>query len=52
MHKEDRIRKFEWYNEADPGNVREDGYRHMVVGDVFPAKARFQHGGPLALQSL
>jgi len=52
LHKEDRVRKYEWYNAKDPGNVGEDCYRHMVVGDVFPADAKFQHGGPLSLQSI
>src|SRR5690606_34091662 len=31
MLREDRIRKFRWYNERDPENQLEDGYRHMVI---------------------
>lgn len=51
MHREDRIRKYEWYNKLDPGNRVEDGYRHMVIGDVFPADSRFKYAGPLALRT-
>jgi len=50
MHREDRERKFSWYNQQDPGNNLEDHYRHMVVGDIFPAESRFEHGGPLRLE--
>jgi len=52
MHKTDRIRKYEWYNRIDPQNQAEDCYRHMVIGDVFPASSRFLHAGPLELQAL
>jgi hypothetical protein len=52
LHREDRERKFDWYNQQDPNNWREDGYRHMVIGDLFPADSRFTHGGPLNVQSL
>jgi glycosyltransferase involved in cell wall biosynthesis len=52
LHKEDRIRKYEFYNNADPGNEREDSYKHTVVGDLFPSDSRFQHGGPLELRPL
>lgn len=52
MNREDRIRKYDWYNLRDPDNANENGYRHMVVGDVFPADACFRHGGPLAFKSL
>lgn len=45
---EDRIRKFHWYNAKDPNNAVEDGYRHMVIGDLFPAASKFVHAGPLA----
>lgn len=27
-------------------------YRHMVIGDVFPAESRFAHGGPLKIEDL
>jgi len=50
MHKEDRVRKYAWYNKHDGGNAREDYYRHMVVGDLFPSASRFMHGGPLRLE--
>jgi glycosyltransferase involved in cell wall biosynthesis len=52
LHRADRERKYEWYNRIDPGNAFEDGYRHMVIGDVFPADASFRHGGPLELRAL
>jgi len=52
VHKEDRIRKFNWYNQKDPLNSAEDGYRHMVVGDIFPADSKFRYGGPLQLKPL
>ncbi len=52
MDQEDRVRKYHWYNEKDPGNRTEDGYRHMVVGDLFPAESRFSYGGPLLVKPL
>ncbi len=53
MHKEDRIRKFAWYNQHDPNNfAAEDCYKHMVIGDIFPAESRFKHAGPLELRPL
>lgn len=52
LHKEDRIRKYHWYNQVDPNNPIEDGYRHMVVGDLFPASSQFRHAGPLQLAPL
>lgn len=52
LDKADRIRKYEWYNKQDPGNKREDLYRHIVIGDVFPAESKFLHGGPLTLAGL
>jgi hypothetical protein len=52
MHREDRIRKFHWYNQVDPNNAIEDGYRHMVVGDIFPATAAFRWAGPLEVRPL
>lgn len=48
----DRIRKYEWYNAIDPSNEGEDGYRHMVIGDLFPANSKFRWGGPLRLGDL
>jgi O-antigen biosynthesis protein len=52
LHREDRMRKYEWYTRIDPDNRREDGYRHIAIGDVFPAGSRFMHAGPLQLEAL
>jgi hypothetical protein len=52
LHREDRVRKYHWYNAADPNNALEDGYRHMVIGDIFPADSTFRYAGPLELQPL
>ncbi len=54
MERADRIRKYEWYNERDPGNRFEDCYRHIVQGDLpeVPATAKLRHGGPLRLEAL
>lgn len=54
MDREDRIRKYHWYNEQDPGNRVEDCYRHMVQGDIpeVPATARLIHAGPLKLEAI
>jgi hypothetical protein len=49
IHKEDRIRKYKFYNTKDPSNLSEDCYRHMVIGDLYPAESRFKHAGPLQL---
>ena len=50
MHAEDRLRKYEWYNKIDPNNGPEDQYKHMVIGDTFPAESVFRHGGPLKIE--
>lgn len=47
-----RQRKFEYYRQIDPDNEREDGYRHIVIGDIYPADSRFRYGGPLRLEPL
>ena len=52
LHKEDRLKKYQWYNSIDNVNPFEDGYRHMVVGDIFPPDSEFRHGGPLLLTPL
>jgi glycosyltransferase involved in cell wall biosynthesis len=52
MHREDRVRKYEFYNSVDPENAFEDRYRHMVVGDIFPADSSFLWAGPLQLEPL
>ena len=51
MLKEDRLKKFEFYNRVDPNNAGEDQYRHMVIGDVseLPATAKTKWAGPLSL---
>ena len=50
--REDRLRKYDWYNRVDPNNKGEDCYRHIVQGDLpeIPASARLRHAGPLTLQ--
>lgn len=54
MDPEDRRRKFAWYNEIDPGNVKEDCYRHMIQGDEGgpAAGTTLKHAGPLVLRKL
>lgn len=54
LHREDRIRKYFFYNENDPGNVAEDCYRHVCQGDLpeIPASMRLRYAGPLELQPL
>lgn len=52
MDREDRLRKYGWYNSIKPVPVIEDGYRHMVIGDLFPATSRFRHAGPLQVVPL
>lgn len=53
FHREDRLRKFLWYNEIDLGNPAEDYYRHMVIGDLpeFPSDCKLRWGGPLKLEA-
>lgn len=52
MDRADRIRKYEWYKSIDPDNSCEDGYRHVVIGDLFSPQSRFLHAGPLKLESV
>lgn len=49
-----RKRKYDWYNQVDPGNMAEDCYRHIVQGDPggVPAYRRLLHAGPLQLEPL
>lgn len=47
LERADRLRKYDWYRQRDGANPNEDGYRHMVIGDVFPPESVFRHGGPL-----
>jgi glycosyltransferase involved in cell wall biosynthesis len=52
LDRETRLRKYAWYRRVDPDNSVEDGYRHIVQGDLpdIPATARLRHAGPLTLQ--
>jgi hypothetical protein len=54
MERENRIRKFKYYNALDPHNSFEDGYRHCVQGDIpeVPRDAVLKHAGPLELKPL
>jgi len=54
LHREDRLRKYAWYNLRDPHNRNEDGYRHIVQGDLpeVPGQAKLLHAGPLTLEDL
>lgn len=54
MERDDRLRKYSWYNAKDPNNHAEDCYRHVVQGDIVnvPADAKLKHGGPLELRAL
>jgi glycosyltransferase involved in cell wall biosynthesis len=52
MLRSDRLRKYDWYTRIDGQNQAEDGYRHMVIGDIFPATSAFVHAGPLKLEAL
>lgn len=63
MHREDRIRKWAFYNEHDPHNRQEGydprfperkNYPHIVQGDVpeVPADAVLMHAGPLEVRPL
>jgi glycosyltransferase involved in cell wall biosynthesis len=49
-----RASKFAFYRANDPGNAREDFYRHITQGDPGgePAAAVLKHAGPLRLESL
>lgn len=60
MNREDRIKKWEYYNSIDPRDELEGydkshcergSYPHIVQGDieVVPANAVLKHGGPLKL---
>ncbi len=50
LHREDRLRKQEWYRRIDPGNVAEDDYRHITIGDNCPPETVTRHAGPLELR--
>ncbi len=64
-YREDRIRKFKWYNSIDPNNTVEDRYIHMVQGDgpidgangfpdgfAVPSDAVLRHAGPIVLEMM
>ena len=52
MLREDRLRKYDWYNRIDPNNRVEDQYIHMVIGDLVDRNTRAVHGGPLRLENV
>lgn len=63
MYKEDRIRKWKFYNSMDPKNIDEGydpkhpergSYPHIVQADIpeVPANVRLRHSGPLELRKL
>jgi len=54
MCREDRLKKYYWYNRIDPGNEDEDCYRHMIQGDLpeVPAHLALKHAGPLKIARL
>lgn len=54
IHREDRLRKYDWYRAQDPHNPIEDGYRHIVQGDIpeVPARIKTRHAGPLEIVPL
>lgn len=63
MDKEDRLRKWEYYNKLDPHNVAEGydprypergSYPWIVQGDIeaVPAGAHLKHAGPLEVQKI
>lgn len=63
MDREDRIRKWKFYNSMDPTNIDEGydpkhpergSYPHIVQGDIdaVPANIRLRHSGPLQLKPL
>jgi glycosyltransferase involved in cell wall biosynthesis len=51
LDRNDRIKKYEWYNKIDPDNQFEDRYIHTVIGDIFPSSYEGRHAGPLRLRS-
>lgn len=54
MHREDRMKKWLWYNEVDPSNHTEDMYRHVIQGDVGGRGAEevLKWAGPLRVGTL
>lgn len=52
--REDRVRKYRWYNQMDPNNEAEDSYRHMVQGDIaeVPSHAVCKHAGPIRIEMM
>lgn len=52
LHREDRIRKYRWYNQVDPNNEFENSYKHVAQGDLpeIPASATLKWAGPLQLE--
>lgn len=63
LEREDRVRKWRYYNSIDPRNEAEGydrahpergSYPHIVQGDIpqVPADARLKHAGPLEIRPL
>jgi hypothetical protein len=54
MYAADRMKKWKWYNEVDPGNQVEDEYRHMIQGDLGGpgAEESLKWAGPLRVERL
>lgn len=50
--REIRMSKYIWHNLVEPDNVVEDGFRHVVQGDIpeVPASMVLRHAGPLTLR--
>jgi glycosyltransferase involved in cell wall biosynthesis len=53
-YRDDRLRKFRWYNAPDkqPIPAVEDGYRHMVIGDLLPPETITKWAGPLTTRAI
>lgn len=63
MYREDRMRKWRYYNSIDPKNKSEGydpnhpergSYPHIIQGDVpqIPASMRLKHAGPLSIEKI
>jgi len=54
LHREDRIRKYEWIISIDPSNEAEGYYLHTIQGDGLGVNAEevLKHAGPLKLEVL
>jgi len=54
LHREDRVRKYQWILSVDPHNEGEGFYEHCIQGDGLgiSADAVLKHAGPLKLAKL